>query len=71
MKTRRGKRTKKNPPPVESIESPGLFDEDRPELGLANLTSVPTPPSAADSETEAAAGRAGREGEVGERIGLK
>ena len=51
MKTRRGKRTKKNPP-VESIKFPGLFDEDGPELGLANLSSVPTPPSAAESETD-------------------
>ena len=49
MKTRGS--TKKSPP-VEGIEFPGLFDENGPQLGLANLSSLPSPPSGSGSDTE-------------------
>ena len=37
---------------AQNISFPGLFDENAPDLGLANLSSAPSPPSASDSETE-------------------
>ena len=38
--------------PAQNTSFPSLFDENAPELGLANLSSAPSPPSASDSETE-------------------
>lgn len=49
MKTRGGRNKSL---PAQNISFPSLFDEDAPELGLANLSSAPSPPSASDSETE-------------------
>ena len=49
MKTRGG--TNKSLP-AQNPSFPSLFDENAPELGLANLSSAPSPPSASDSETE-------------------